>query len=409
MSRLKYALIGCGRRGRAHMETVLRMRDTYEVVAVCDTHAPSANRFAEEFSISAYQDVRELVAREQPDVCDVVVPAELHHVVSCYLSQHRVHHNVETPLSTTLGLMDMMIEAAANNQVKLQTSENLPFIPVEQFVSELIRSGAIGPVHKCYRLFSTTAYHGLASIRVRINARPLAVSGIDHDMPVVPHTDHLGRYWETEKLEFHAVDFDNGALGIAMAGMPFVGSNSDRLGRNTLVGFETCGERGTIVTNGNQGAIGGETVNVCTDEDIDQRTAVARSYPFQREAAEDGITRRIWVDLPEELGGTVEWVNPYFELKVPEAYVSLATMLDGIARAVRNDSEVLWPGANGRQDVEMALASARSAKTDRRPVPLPLSTDPEEEEIFDRDFIARFSVNPREDIEQALGVSFKAR
>ena len=37
-----------------------------------------------------------------------------------------------------------------------------------------------------------------------------------------------------------------------------------------LAGFETCGERGTIITNGNQSTTGGETVNVCTDRDIGQ-------------------------------------------------------------------------------------------------------------------------------------------
>ena len=68
---------------------------------------------------------------EKPDVCDVVVPAQLHHVVSCYLSRAGVHHNVETGLAPTLGLMDVMIETAAQHNVKLKTSENFPFIPVE--------------------------------------------------------------------------------------------------------------------------------------------------------------------------------------------------------------------------------------------------------------------------------------
>ena len=70
---------------------------------------------------------------------------------------------------------------------------------------------------------------------------------------------------------------------------------------------------------------------------------------------------------------------------------------------------MLWPGENGRQDQELVLASARSARTDRRPVRLPLAPEPEEEEAFDRDFIARFNVHPREDLEESLGVSFKAR
>jgi predicted dehydrogenase len=404
MSRLKYALIGCGRRGRTHLATTAELKDTFEVVAVCDAHPESAEEGAAQLGVRAYTDVRELVDKEKLDVCDVVVPAELHHVVSCYLSSRGIHHNVETPLAPTLGLMDMMIEAAEKHGVTLQTSENFPFVPVEQFVCTVIRSGAIGPVHKSYRLFSTTGYHGLAAIRCRMDAKPIAVSSVSHTMPVVPYTDRIGRDYTEEGLEFYIVDFDTGGIAIAMCG-----NKNSCLGRNKLVGFETCGERGTIVTNGNQSATGGETVNVCTDEDIAERGSRAQTYAFQREHTESKTLKRIWVDLPESLGGTIEWVNPYRHTALREGSVSLATMLDGIGRAVREDTHPLWTGENGRADQEMVLATRRSIQANRQPVSLPLPPDPAEEEAFDRDFETRFGVHPREDIEKALIANFKAR
>ena len=404
MSRLKYALIGYGRRGRAHIETAAALKDTFEIVAICDAHRESAEEGATQFSVPAYTDVREMIDREKPEVCDVVVPAELHHVVSCYLSRCGIHHNVETPLAPTLGLMDLMIGAAAKHGVKLQTSENFPFVPVEQFVCKLIRENIIGPVHKCYRLFSTTGYHGLAAIRYRLDATPIAVSSISHTMPVVPYVDHAKRDFNTESLEFYAVDFDNGGIGIAM-----VGNKNSRLGRNALVGFETCGERGTIVTNGNQSASGGEMVNVCTTEDIVERTGQARIYEFQREYAASNIIKRIFVELPAELGGTIGWENPYLAAGLQERHISLATMLDGIGRAVRKDIDPLWTGEMGRADQEMVLAAGRSTRMNRQPVELPLSPDPAEEEAFDRNFEQRFGVHPRSDLEKVLTVNFKAR
>ena len=404
MSRLKYALIGYGRRGRSHIETAAALKETFEIVAVCDAHPASAQDGATQFNVNAYTDVHEMVDREKPDVCDVVVPAELHHVVSCYLSRCGIHHNVETPLAPTLGLMDLMIEAASKHNVKLQTSENFPFVPVEQFVCKLIRESVIGPVHKCYRLFSTTGYHGLAAIRCRLDAVPVAVSSISHTMPVVPYVDHAKRDFKTESLEFYAVDFDNGGIGIAM-----VSNKNSRLGRNPLVGFETCGERGTIVTNGNQGASGGETVNVCTAEDIAKRAGQARTYEFQREYATSNVVKQIFVELPAELGGTIAWENPYLEAGLPERNISLATMLDGIGRAVRENIDPLWTGEMGRSDQEMVLAAGRSIRTNRQPVALPLPPDPSEEAAFDRNFEQRFGVHPREDLEKALVVNFKAR
>lgn len=404
MSRLKYALIGHGRRGSAHLSTAAALKDTFEIVAVCDAHQESAEAGAARVGVKAYTDVRKMIDDTSPDVCDVVVPVQLHHIVSCYLSQHGISHNVETGLSSTLGLMDMMIDDAAENGVKLQTSENFPFVPVEQFVCKLIQEGVIGKVHKCYRLFSTTGYHGLAAIRCRMNAAPTSVSSIGHSMPVTPYVDRAKRDFSQEGLEFYAIDFDNGGLGIAM-----VGNKNGCLGRNRLVGFETCGERGTIITNGNQGASGGETVNVCTDEDITQNSGRAQTYEFQRHYDENNVLQRIYVELPESIGGTIEWQNPYRNTQISEGGISLATMLDGIATAVRENIQPIWTGEMGRADQEMVIARNRSIKLNRLPIQLPLSPNPEEEAAFDRNFEEQFGVHPREDIEKALKVNFKAR
>ncbi len=413
MSRLKYALIGHGRRGAGHLSTAATLKDTFEIVAVCDAHRESAEAGAArlniglqaspKFGVKAYTDVRKMVDEISPDVCDVVVPIQLHHIISCYLSRRGIPHNVETGLAPTLGLMDMMITDAAENNVKLQTSENFPFVPVEQFVCKLIQEGVIGNVHKCYRLFSTTGYHGLAAIRCRMDANPRSVSSIGHTMPVTPYVDRAKRDFNRENLEFYAVDFDNGGLGIAM-----VGNKNGCLGRNKLVGFEVCGERGTIITNGNQSATGGETVNVCTDEDL-LNGGKAQTYEFQREYSDSGTLRRIFVELPASLGGTVEWVNPYHGTNIAESGISLATMLDGIARAVREDTQPLWTGKMGRADQEMVIAAHRSIQMNRQPVELPLEADSAEEEAFDRNFETQFGVHPREDIEKALQVNFKAR
>ena len=404
MSRLKYALIGHGRRGAGHLSTAATLKNTFDIVAVCDAHLESAEVGAAKVGTKAYTDVQKMIDETSPDVCDVVVPVALHHIVSCYLSRCGISHNVETGLAPTLGLMDMMITDAAENGVKLQTSENFPFVPVEQFVCKLIQEGVIGNVHKCYRLFSTTGYHGLAAIRCRMDANPKAVSSIGHTMLVTPYVDRAKRNFNRENLEFYAIDFDNGGLGIAM-----VGNKNGCLGRNKLVGFETCGERGTIITNGNQGATGGETVNVCTDEDLTQNAGRAQTYEFQREYNADKILQRIFVELPASLGGTVEWVNPYRYTNISETGISLATMLDGIARAVQEDKQPLWTGEMGRADQEMVIAAHRSIQTNRQPIQLPLQPDAAEEETFDQNFEAQFGIHPREDIEKALQVNFKAR
>ncbi len=404
MNRIRYALVGCGRRGQHHAETVAELRDLFDIVAVCDVDNQAAGRVADQLGAKAYADIRTMVARERLDICDVVVPSELHHIVSCYLSRCGIHQMIETPLAPTPGLMDLMVETAALHGVKLQTSENFPFLPVEQFTREIIATGAIGPVHRCYRLFSSTWYHGMAAMRARLGARPVSVSSIGHCMPVVPYVDGAGRDWQSEGLEFHAVDFANGSLAIAM-----VGNKNGCLGRNHLVGFEVCGERGTIITNGNQTAFGGETVNVCTSADVAERSARAGTYPFERAYTPDRTLDHIRVALPDSLGGTLVWENPYMHKRISEMNVSLAHLLEAMVLAVVDDVAPAWSGEDGQLDMEMMLGGQRSIMTNRQPVALPLLRDPREEEAFDVQFEARFGVHPRRDVEQALAVSFKAR
>ena len=329
---------------------------------------------AAKVSAKAYTDVRELVAQEELDVCDVVVPAPLHHVVSCYLSECGISHNVETGLAPTLGLMDMMIQASAQNGVKLQTSENFPFVPVE---AVCLPSDQVGRNWPRSQMLPTLLDNRIS--RFSRDSLPDGCQARRCQRRLVtrcrsyPTLIGARRNFDREGLEFYAVDFDNGGIGIAM-----VGNKNGCLGRNTLVGFETCGERGTVVTNGNQGATGGETVNVCSDEDIAERNGKARTYPFQREFAASGVLERIYVELPMALGGTIEWVNPYQSLGIEERNISLATMLDGIARAVREDTDPLWTGEMGRADQEMVIAAHRSIQSNRQPIQLPLLSDPAE-------------------------------
>lgn len=58
MSRLKYALIGCGRRGRAHVNTVAQMGKTPQAVAVCDADPEAARWAADSLDVKPYADVR---------------------------------------------------------------------------------------------------------------------------------------------------------------------------------------------------------------------------------------------------------------------------------------------------------------------------------------------------------------
>ncbi len=69
MAKLKYALVGAGRRGISRIRNAARMSDWYEIVAVCDMNPDVASSFAKQYGARGYTSVRELVDKEDLAGC----------------------------------------------------------------------------------------------------------------------------------------------------------------------------------------------------------------------------------------------------------------------------------------------------------------------------------------------------
>ena len=71
--KFKAAVIGCGKRSSAHIQAY---RDTErgEVVACCDVVKEKADERAEEFGLRAYDDAREMIEKERPDLIHISTP-----------------------------------------------------------------------------------------------------------------------------------------------------------------------------------------------------------------------------------------------------------------------------------------------------------------------------------------------
>ena len=206
MSKLNIALIGAGRRGAgAHLPVIPALSDAYRLVAVCDIDEEAANKYARQYGVNAYTDVRRMVAEEELDVADVTVPGPAHHAVCVYLARQGVNILCETPIAVTLAQADMMIEAARDNDVVLEIAENYYRAPMERFKTELINRGVIGKVSRIYRIFREGGYHGMSMLRLRAGGNPVSVLGITHETPVVPHMDRMKRRHTSERwsLSYH--------------------------------------------------------------------------------------------------------------------------------------------------------------------------------------------------------------
>src|SRR5687768_3679440 len=109
--KLKIVVIGTGGRAQAHLSTIPRLHDVYELAAVCDLDAGRAQEAAGRYGVPGYTDVLEVLERERPDVALIAVPPDGHHVLTARCAERGVHVLCETPIATTLPCADVMIQA----------------------------------------------------------------------------------------------------------------------------------------------------------------------------------------------------------------------------------------------------------------------------------------------------------
>ena len=77
--RLNIALVGAGGRGvRVRLPSILRMKDRFNLVAVCDMDEEKAGQVASEHGARAYQRVQDLVKKETLDVVAISTPGDSH-------------------------------------------------------------------------------------------------------------------------------------------------------------------------------------------------------------------------------------------------------------------------------------------------------------------------------------------
>ena len=94
---LKTALIGCGGRGRSHLEAV-KSFDDLQFVAVCDPVEELRDRVAKEYAVPRrYEDIERMLSEEELDLAVVATPAHLNGACALPVIQAGVHTLIEKP------------------------------------------------------------------------------------------------------------------------------------------------------------------------------------------------------------------------------------------------------------------------------------------------------------------------
>ena len=228
-SKLRVGLIGCGGRGRSHA-VGYNESDKVEMLACADAHRPSAERLAEEFGISSvYEDYREMLDSEKPDVASICLWPGLHHdaVTACVDAGVRLI-NAEKPMAPTWGESKRMHEACEKAGVMMTFSHQRRFGATFSKARELVSGGAIGDLIRlegfCSNLFDWGT-HWFDMMFFYNDDQP--AEWVMGQISVEDDRSVFGVSLETHGLSY--IKWQNGVMGLLVTGDDHGGRCQNRL------------------------------------------------------------------------------------------------------------------------------------------------------------------------------------
>lgn len=342
MSAVRVGLIGYGAWGRHHARAIASVPDA-ELTAICARSGESAAAARRDHQhATIYSSYQELLEREELELCDVVLPSDLHFDVSRAVLESGRHLLLEKPMTLSIARCRELIDLARARSRVLAVGHELRLSSLWGKVKQLVDAGAIGePLYALIELWRRPYRLGSDGWRYDIH--------------------RVGSWILEEPIHF----FDLARWYLSGAGEPvsvYARANGKRADRPELH------DNFSAILNfpGGRYAV------------ISQTLAAWEHHQTAKLTGSDGA---LWASWSGAMDRTFE---PTFSLKmqsgdaladVPidkpsgEVY-ELVDEVAAVVRAVRDGGAVPCSGEDGLWSVAMCLKAAESLESGQ-PVPLP--------------------------------------
>ncbi len=325
---LNLGLIGAGRIGRVHAESVYRLPQA-KFRAVSDIHLPGAEQCAADFAIpAAHSDHRALLDDPAIDAVVICSSTDTHTQFIIEAAEAGKHIFCEKPIALDLATIDQALAAVDRARVKLQIGFNRRFDSNFQHLHNVVQQGGIGRPHLVRITSRDPAPPPISYIEVS--------GGIFLDMMI--HDFDMARYLiGAEVEELHAT----GAVLVD----PAIGAAGDVDTAVVTLKF-TNGALG-VIDNSRQAVYG-----------YDQRAEV-----FGSKGAVEAANRTPHNTTHSTADGVAQPNPLYFFL---ERYMAAyGAEMSAFIAAIQNDTPTPVTGVDGRVPVVMGLAARKSLREER--------------------------------------------
>jgi myo-inositol 2-dehydrogenase / D-chiro-inositol 1-dehydrogenase len=333
LKKLHFGLIGAGRIGRVHAETLAFRLPEAEIAAIADVNREAAEAIAERCGIPrVVTSAAEIFAEPGMDAVLICTSTGTHADLIVAAAEAGKHIFCEKPISLSLREIDRSLAAVNAARVKLQVGFNRRFDSNFLRVRQAVAAGEVGTPNLMHIISRDPAPPALSYIKTS--------GGIFLDMMI--HDFDMARYLMGDEVE-----------ELYAAGGVFVDP-----GFRDVDDFDTA----AVLVRFRSGAIGTIDNSRKATFGYDQRVEILGSkgkistenrYPNQVVVSGE---KSVYTDLP---------LN-FFTQRYPESF---ALELELFTKAVLEDKPVPVTGADSRVPVVMALA-ARKSVDEHRPVRL---------------------------------------
>ncbi|HET6576485.1 MAG TPA: Gfo/Idh/MocA family oxidoreductase [Fimbriiglobus sp.] len=144
MTKVRFGLIGYGAWGSHHARAIAAVPDAELVAVAAHSEASCAKAVADHPRASVTADYRAMLARDDLDVIDVVLPSHLHHAAAKDVLLSGRHLLLEKPMGLDLRECDELNALARERGKVLAVGHELRVSSLWGRVKELIDAGAVG-------------------------------------------------------------------------------------------------------------------------------------------------------------------------------------------------------------------------------------------------------------------------
>lgn len=341
---LRFGIIGGGVIGPVHAEAIRSLPDA-ELVAVADVVPGKAEKITDTFGGTPYNNIQEMLKREQLDVVTICTPSGMHGEHACQAMRAGRHVIVEKPMEITQAAIEEMLRVQQEQQVKLAVISQHRFDAATMQVKQLVDEQAFGrlvlgnasiPWWRSQAYYDSGAWRGTWQLDgggVLMNQGIHTIDLLQWLMgpvkSIFAYTDTVAHRMETEDVGVAVLRFVNGAVGT------IVGTTAAYPGMATRV--EILGDKGSAVI----------------ENDMLGYLHLARDA--KKEVGAYGASEQVQKPSPAAESAAS---NPS-ALNVR----SHALQIEDMIRAIRTNGTPLVDGQAARLPVEIILGIYESART----------------------------------------------